>query len=192
MRSIRVLAAAIAAAALSGCADGPVVPSSEAIAPPTGPLASHSSSASVEYQVHMQNYGWEAWVGNGQVAGHPGEGLRLEAFALNWYSGAFNGGPFEPCWDGVCPEPPRVCYQAHVQDYGWQAPVCGNGQYVGTTGQARRMEAVAIWLEGDTDEGICYEVYVQTYGWQGLSCNGQVAGTTGQGLRLEAIAVHTY
>jgi hypothetical protein len=41
--------------------------------------------------------------------------------------------------------PSRICYQAHVQNIGWQGTVC-NGQQAGTTGQSLRMEAVQIFL----------------------------------------------
>jgi uncharacterized protein YjdB len=38
-----------------------------------------------------------------------------------------------------------IRYAAHVQDIGWQNPVV-DGQTSGTTGQAKRMEAIRIEL----------------------------------------------
>ncbi len=38
-----------------------------------------------------------------------------------------------------------VSYQTHVQDIGWQAPV-SNGMTAGTTGRAKRVEALKINL----------------------------------------------
>ncbi len=82
-----------------------------------------------------------------------------------------------------------VCYQAHVQNIGWQNGVC-NGQTAGTTGQSLRMEALRIWLVRLPPRiGVCYQAHVQNIGWQGWVCNGQQAGTTGQSLRMEAIRI---
>jgi len=82
---------------------------------------------------------------------------------------------------------PNICYQAYVQNRGWQFPVC-NGQVAGTTGQNLRMEAIKIWLfNANAGERVCYQAHVQNIGWQASVCDGQVAGTTGQSLRLEAI-----
>lgn len=82
-----------------------------------------------------------------------------------------------------------ICYQAHVQNIGWQGTVC-NGQTAGTTGQNLRIEAIKIFLQGaPAGVGICYQAHVQNIGWQSTVCNGQEAGTTGQNLRIEAIKI---
>ncbi len=85
--------------------------------------------------------------------------------------------------------PPGICYQAHVQNIGWQGAVC-NGQQAGTTGQSLRMEALRIWLIRPSGRmRVCYQAHVQNIGWQRWVCNGQQAGTTGQSLRMEAIRI---
>lgn len=77
-----------------------------------------------------------------------------------------------------------VEYQANVQDYGWMKPV-GDGQVVGTTGQAKRLEALIINFPG----GIKYSAHVQNIGWQPWVHSGEVAGTVGKNLRIEAVRI---
>ncbi|WP_211275662.1 MULTISPECIES: hypothetical protein [Actinoplanes] len=86
------------------------------------------------------------------------------------------------------PAPPGryVCYEAHVQNVGWQGRQC-NGGVAGTTGQSLRLEAITI--TGGGVGALCYEAHVQNVGWQSRRCNGEVAGTTGQSLRLEALTI---
>lgn len=74
--------------------------------------------------------------------------------------------------------------QAHVEGYGWMQAV-GNGEVAGTTGQAKRLEALII----NFSEGIQYSAHVQNIGWQNWANSGGVAGTVGQGLRMEAIRI---
>ena len=81
-----------------------------------------------------------------------------------------------------------VRYQTHLKDLGWVNTVY-NGQIGGTTGQSRRMEAIAIALSG-VDGNLTYQVHVQDYGWLGRVSEGHVAGTTGQSKRMEAIIIN--
>ncbi len=81
---------------------------------------------------------------------------------------------------------PDICYQAHVKDLGWLAKVM-EGETAGTTGQARRMEAVCIWLLGAGNARVAYSVHVQNKGWLPYVTGGIVAGTTGEARRMEAI-----
>jgi len=85
--------------------------------------------------------------------------------------------------------PTGICYQAHVQNVGWQRVVC-DGQQAGTTGQSLRMEAVRIWLARPVGRmRVCYQAHVQDIGWQPWVCDGQQAGTTGRSLRIEAVRI---
>ncbi len=87
------------------------------------------------------------------------------------------------------PRSPSICYQAHVQNIGWQDFVC-DGEVAGTTGQSLRMEAIRIILvNAPRHMSVCYRAHVQNIGWQPFVCNGRVAGTTGQSLRMEAIQI---
>lgn len=80
-----------------------------------------------------------------------------------------------------------ISYQVHVKDVGWMNAV-SSGKTAGTTGQARRMEAIKINLKG-VDGILEYQVHIQDYGWLKSKKVGEVAGTTGQSKRMEAIII---
>ncbi|MFF4185120.1 polysaccharide deacetylase [Streptomyces sp. NPDC001691] len=90
----------------------------------------------------------------------------------------------------LAPSARVICYAAHVQDIGWQSAVC-DGSVAGTTGQSRRMEALAISTSGVG--GVCADAHLADIGWQGWACgrDGDVVtvGTTGQSRRMEALGV---
>lgn len=77
-----------------------------------------------------------------------------------------------------------ITYQANVEGLGWMQPVKDN-EIVGTTGQARRMEALIINFPG----GIKYRAHVQNVGWQQWVNAGEAAGTVGKNLRMEAVQI---
>lgn len=85
-----------------------------------------------------------------------------------------------------------VSYQTHIQDVGWQAPV-SNGMTAGTTGRAKRVEALKISLlsqDGSPLENDCISVqsYISGIGWEPQPVgNGQTSGTVGQSRAIEAI-----
>ena len=84
-------------------------------------------------------------------------------------------------------------YRVHSQTYGWLDWVSG-GEIAGTTGQAKRLEAIQIQVvdkDGKPTDKVHveYRVHVQTYGWQDWVSDGEIAGTTGQAKRLEAIQI---
>ena len=89
---------------------------------------------------------------------------------------------------GVTEEPGHVLYSTHAQTYGWLDEVA-DGAVSGTTGEQKRLEAIAIRLSSGTEGGIQYSTHVQTYGWQDCVSDGAVAGTTGEAKRLEAIKI---
>ena len=139
----------------------------------------------VYYRVHAQTYGWLGWTKNGQTSGTEGIAKRLEAIqiVLVKKGGAAPGDMTQPCVQG------KVQYRTHVQTYGWQNYVFG-GSLSGTTGQAKRLEAIQISLPKKEYSGsVQYRTHVQTYGWQGWKNEGQTAGTSGQAKRLEAIQI---
>ena len=69
---------------------------------------------------------------------------------------------------------------AHIQNLGWGDP---NPDFVGTTGQSLRLEALQL-----VDPVADIQGHVQNLGWGGWTQVG-VVGTTGQSLRLEAIRI---
>ncbi|MFH5835255.1 bacterial Ig-like domain-containing protein [Proteiniclasticum sp. C24MP] len=81
-----------------------------------------------------------------------------------------------------------VLYRTHVQSYGWQDFV-SDGMLSGTTGKAKRLEAIEIRTEGNENLGIKYSTHVEKIGWQNYVENGALSGTEGRALRLEAIKI---
>ena len=66
-----------------------------------------------------------------------------------------------------------------------------DGVVSGTTGQAKRLEAIEIKLTGELAEkyDVYYRVHAQTFGWLNWAKNGQTAGTVGYAKRLEGIQI---
>ena len=83
-----------------------------------------------------------------------------------------------------------ISYRVHGQTYGWQGWKA-DGEVAGTTGQAKRIEAIQIKLTGKYEEqyDIYYSVHSQTYGWLGWAKNGQKAGSLAYAKRLEALEI---
>lgn len=85
-----------------------------------------------------------------------------------------------------------VSYQTHVQDIGWQAPV-SNGMTAGTTGRAKRVEALKINLlsqDGSPlgNDSISVQSHISGIGWELQPVgNGRASGTVGQSRAIEAI-----
>lgn len=77
-------------------------------------------------------------------------------------------------------------YQAHVQSIGWQDKKHG-GEIAGTTGQAKRLEALTIKWEGKGN--LYFEGHIQNIGWTATRVSGEVIGTINEALRLEAIKI---
>lgn len=95
--------------------------------------------------------------------------------------------------------PVNISYRAHVQTYGWMAPV-KDGVWAGTIGASKRLEAIKI----TPPEGVELEVTVhiqddgdRTYksikrgvnSGTGSSDNDPIIGTTGESKRIEGISI---
>ena len=134
-----------------------------------------NTNASVRYQSHVSNIGWQSAVENGSLSGTTGRNLGLEAIKID-----LDG---QPCSGGIK-------YQTHVQNIGWQNTVM-DGALAGTTGRALNVEAINMSLTGEmaNQYDIYYRVHAQNYGWLGWAKNGQNAGTSGQNLHLEALQI---
>ena len=81
---------------------------------------------------------------------------------------------------------PALTGRAHVQSAGWTQVVrSASGTYtIGTTGQAKRLEALELRVAGGT---VRYKAHVQREGWQPWRADGAMAGSTGQARRVEAV-----
>ena len=138
------------------------------------PADAAESTPLVTYTAHVQSYGWQAEAEDGQTAGLPSSGKRLEALRIGVAGGA------------------TMRARAHVQSIGWQAWDTTPSQ-IGTTGQAKRLEAFQIEIldkgQFAADYDVEYRAYVQGTGWQDWRSNGETAGTTGKALRIEAVQI---
>ncbi len=84
---------------------------------------------------------------------------------------------------------PTVSYQTHVQSIGWQ-DVQSNGAVAGTSGLAKRLEAIKINVNvPDISGSVEYRTHIQTIGWQDWKKDGAMSGTSNESKRLEAIQI---
>ena len=129
----------------------------------------------VGYQTHVQDYGTQAYVYDGAMAGTEGECKRMESIRMKLPSSMNSS----------------IQYRSHVQNIGWEKKWASNGSLSGTEGQCKRLEAIQIKLSGDVAENydVYYRVHVQDYGWLAWAKNGESSGTEGYAKRLEAIEV---
>lgn len=142
----------------------------------------------VYYRVYVQDNGWMSWAKNGNAAGTAGYGYRLEGIQV-----VLVKKDAQPPGDTETPFIQKsntiVSYSTHIQNIGWQ-DWKENGQMSGTSGQAKRLEAIRITLENVNYSGkILYRTHIQNVGWQDWKENGQISGTTSQEKRLEAIQI---
>ena len=150
-----------------------------------GSAASSSNSGSgssaggsapvVSYRTHVQTYGWQKYVKNGQLSGTTGQAKRLEAININISNLSYSGG---------------ITYRTHVQTYGWQEWK-SNGGLAGTSGEAKRLEAIRIKLTGEMADyyDVYYQTHIQHFGWSGWAKNGAACGSEGYAYRLEGIRI---
>jgi uncharacterized protein YjdB/beta-N-acetylglucosaminidase len=139
----------------------------------------------IYYRVHAQTYGWLDWAKNGEMAGASDAAKRLEAIQIQ----LVKKGDAAPGDTGRPFVQPLIQYRTHVQTHGWQDYIMGGGSS-GTTGSAKRLEAIEINLNNQKYDGdIKYKVHVQSYGWQDWVVGDSTAGTSGQSKRLEAIQI---
>lgn len=121
----------------------------------------------IKYQGHVQNIGWQAWVGDGETCGTTGMSLRLEGLHID--------APFE------------IHAWAHCQgdngfrDYG----IINKDTLIGTEGESRRLECLKF--KGNFK----YRVHIEGSGWSCYTkADGEsTLGSVGQYLRIEAIEI---
>ena len=146
------------------------------------PNISGEECVNVTYRTHVQTYGWQGWKYNGQMSGTSGKAKRLEGIEIRLTNKPYNG---------------SVVYTTHIQSYGWQGNMNNmstwkrDGEMSGTSGKAKRLEAICIDLTGEMKEhyDIYYRVHAQSYGWLSWAKNGAPAGTAGFSKRLEGIQI---
>ncbi|HQY97483.1 MAG TPA: DUF1906 domain-containing protein [Phycicoccus sp.] len=129
----------------------------------------------VSYRAHVSSIGWQAFAGDGALAGTTGRALSMEAIDLKLAPGALTGG---------------LQMRAHVSKIGWMSWTSAPGM-VGTTGRALPMEALELKLTGALADKyrIEYRAHVRNVGWQNWVADGQISGTTGRALPIEAVMI---
>ena len=152
----------------------------------------------IYYRVHVANYGWLSWTKNGETAGSTGFGCAIEGIEIKLYPKDSSDAP-EMGRSALTKEDiPVVVGQAHVSGDGWK-DVQNAEQLLGTTGESKGVEAVALSVESGENQftgGIEYQAHVQDIGWQGKTNDvstwkkdGENAGTVGMSKRLEALQI---
>ncbi|MER5641841.1 hypothetical protein ABT095_33505 [Kitasatospora sp. NPDC002227] len=87
----------------------------------------------------------------------------------------------------------NFCYQAHIQNVGWQDWRC-DGEWAGTTGRALAVEAVRYHFNvGNNPARLCFRAHRSNYGWDANyvcldSAHSTIQiGTEGMNTPIEAI-----
>ena len=158
-----------------------------------GEVANHYD---VYYRVHAQSFGWLGWAKNGEESGTAGYAKRLEGIEIKLiekgktFSEYNKENPFISEEEQTYKETTKVYYTTHVQTYGWQEYV-HDEEIAGTTGEAKRLEAIKLKLEDQEYKGnIEYRTHIEKYGWEEkFKKNGEISGTSGEAKRLEAIEI---
>lgn len=86
----------------------------------------------------------------------------------------------------------QTCYQVWQANVGAWSPQGCDGEMVGSVGEGRAIEALAL---ASGVGGLCLQGHVQDVGDQAWSCEtntlAAVAGTQGQSRRLEGVHIHS-
>ena len=146
------------------------------------PSVAGEANVNIAYRTHVQSIGWQGWKYNGVMSGTSGKAKRLEGINIKLTNKPYSG---------------SIVYTTHVQSIGWQGNENNvntwfrDGQMAGTSGCAKRLEAIRIALTGEMAEhyDVYYRVHAQTYGWLAWTKNGEAAGTAGLSKRLEGIQI---
>ena len=146
------------------------------------PSVAGEANVNIAYRTHVQSFGWQDWKYNGVMSGTSGKAKRLEGINIKLTNKPYSG---------------SIVYTTHVQSIGWQGNENNvntwfrDGQMAGTSGRAKRLEAIRIALTGEMAEhyDVYYRVHAQTYGWLAWAKNGEAAGTAGLSKRLEGIQI---
>lgn len=146
----------------------------------------------IYYKTYMSNCGWLDWAKNGEISGTVGYGATIEGVMILLVVKDSENAPTAGRYASITPDNMNdIYYSGHVQTYGDLAQV-SNGASLGTTGKAKRLEALKVRVShggGEIYGTVKYSVHCQTYGWMDEVTENKLAGTTGEAKRLEAITV---
>ena len=120
----------------------------------------------IKYQSHVQNVGWQNWVGDGETSGTTGMNLRLEGLRID--------APFE------------IEAKAHIQNKGWvNYGKITKDTLIGTENEGLRLEDLCF--KGKFK----FRVHIHNIGWTCWTNADGIAtlGSVGQALGIEAIEI---
>lgn len=140
--------------------------------------AEPEKDVSVEYQAHVQSYGWMNPVKNGEIGGTEKQAKRIEAIRIRLSD-------LPEKYEGS-----SIKYAVHVQTYGWKGE-SADWADAGTIGESKRLEAISVKLEGPIaeDYSVYYRTHVQSFGWLGWAKDGARAGSAQFAKRMEAVEI---
>jgi uncharacterized protein YjdB/GH25 family lysozyme M1 (1,4-beta-N-acetylmuramidase) len=136
---------------------------------------SNVSGYRLEYRVHSDGVGWQAWVKSGTQTGTSGKNIQAIEFRL--------------VKDTNVTTTPTVYYSTHVQNVGWSGNATSSASS-GVAGSNRRMEAIKVGLNNAGSYKLTGKIHIQNKGWVTYKDikSSTVLGTTGQSLRIEAVS----
>ena len=111
---------------------------------------------SVEYRVHIQDYGWMEWKKDDEKAGKPGFEKRIEAIQIRIVK--------QESKNLTQIDNSKIKYMSYVQNNGWEEEYSReDGEISGTVGQDLRIKGLNINL---TNSGnIKYNAHISNAGW---------------------------
>ena len=130
------------------------------------------------YRAHCQSYGWLDPVRDGQTAGTTGKSKRMEALKID----------VRKVGDGSA----KLEVTAHIQGIGDRTYVIDKDTHdtiIGTVGESRRIEAIAIKILEGLTEHIKYRIHVDKLGWSEWKSDGETVGSKGLSIGIQAIQI---
>lgn len=147
-----------------------------------------ANSYDVWYRVHSADFGWGGWASNGASAGSQGYAKAAQAVEIQLVAKG-KGAPGSTANAFRCP---TAIWSAHISEIGWRSSKSSSSTpsfTLGTTGQAKSLEAFTLSLPGLGPGSVSYSAHVSNIGWQKAVSDGATAGTTGRGLPIEAVKI---
>lgn len=125
----------------------------------------------VSYQVHVRRLGWLSWKCDGEMAGTTRQNRRMEAIRIA--------------------PPGKTNVKLHIKGIGdRQYKDITKNTILGTTGEKRRIEAIAIEAGEEPEKAhYAYQVHQKRNGWTDWKFDGEWAGKQGEALQLEALRI---
>ena len=151
-----------------------------------------SYEGSIEYNLHVENIGWQGYRKDGVIAGVENGNLRTEAIKMRL--------------TGEIAEKYDLYYRLHIENAGWLT-WAKNDEPAGSSGRALRVEGMQIVLVPKDQNppemdpipnrnepfmekvNVIYQTHIENIGWQNKVRNGVTAGAPGKHLRIEGIKI---